>query len=526
MILPGLDTAVLVGYLAAVVGFGCWFVRKARTPEDFMVAGRSMPGWAVGLSILGAYVSSISFLANPGASFSDQNWNPFVFTLTVPLAVWVAVKWFVPFYRASGEVSAYHHLEHRFGAWARTYAVVCYLLTQMARMGTILFLLGVALAPMTGWDVRLIIVLTGVLVTLYTLVGGTEAVVWTDAVHSVVMVAGVVICLAIQLTGMPQGPGQMVEVAQQHGKFSLGSFGPSMAAQTFWVVALYGVFINLQNFGIDQAYVQRYITARDDGAAKRSLWFGGLSYVPLSAVFFIVGTALFAYYTVRPGLLPPDVAAKPDKVFPYFIATQLPSGVRGLVIAAIFAAAMNGFGLNTTATLTLCDLYQRYLRPSASPREAMRVLYVSTVAWGMIATGAGLAMIRVESALKAWWQLAGIFGGGMLGLFLLGRLSRRAGGAAAGSGVAAGVAVILWMSLSPKWGGLPAAFRSPFHNYLIIVFGTLTVLGVGLIVAALSNPQPSRGFEPLTPSPAPEGRKTVAHGASRGVDPSVREPAP
>lgn len=502
MQLPGADTTVLVTYLAAVVAFGCWFVRRNRTPDDFMVAGRSMPAWAVGLSILGAYVSSISFLANPGASFAE-NWNPFVFSLTVPLAVWVAVKWFVPFYRASGEVSAYHHLEHRFGAWARTYAVVCYLLTQMARMGTILFLLGVALSPMTGWDVRLIIVLTGALVTLYTLIGGTEAVVWTDAVHSVVMVAGVVLCLAVQLGGMPQGPGQMMEVAAQHEKFSLGSFGPSLSAQTFWVVALYGIFINLQNFGIDQAYVQRYITARDDRAATRSLWFGGLSYVPLSAVFFFVGTALFAYYAARPGALPPEVAVKGDKVFPYFIAHELPAGLRGLVIAAIFAAAMNGFGLNTTATLTLCDLYQRYLRPNASSREAMRVLYVSTVAWGAIATGVGLAMIRVEGALKTWWQLAGIFGGGMLGLFLLGRLSRRAGGAAAGAGVAAGVAVILWMSLSPRWEALPPALRSPFHNYLIIVFGTITVLAVGLIVAALSKPTPGRGF--LVPSPGTPG---------------------
>src|SRR5688572_17239686 len=132
-----------------------------------MVAGRSMPGWAVGLSILGAYVSSISFLANPGASFSDQNWNPFVFTMTVPLAVWVAVKWFVPFYRASGEVSAYHHLEHRFGAWARTYAVVCYLLTQLARSGAIMYLLSKALTQITGWDPRTIIVLTGILMTLF-----------------------------------------------------------------------------------------------------------------------------------------------------------------------------------------------------------------------------------------------------------------------------------------------------------------------------------------------------------------------
>ena len=501
MTLPFLDYAILVAYLAGVVAFGCWFVRRAQNPDAFMVAGRSLPGWAVGLSILGAYVSSISFLANPGASYKE-NWNPFVFALSLPLAVWVAVKWFVPFYRHSGEISAYHHLERRFGAWARTYAVVCYLLTQMARMGTILYLLAVALSPMTGWDVRLIIVLTGVLVTLYTLLGGTEAVIWTDAVHSFVMIAGVVVCVAIQLSGMPEGPGQTFRIAAAHDKFSLGSLGTSLREPTLWVVLFYGLFINLNNFGIDQSYVQRYITARDDGAAKRSLWFGGLTYIPLSALFFFIGTALIAFYVARPGLLPEDVAKKPDQVFPYFIAHQLPTGMTGLVIAAIFAAAMNGFGLNTVATITLCDLYQRYVRPRASAGECMRVLYGSTVAWGVIATAAALAMIHVESALKAWWQLAGIFSGGMLGLFLLGMLSKRAGGAAAGAGVTAGVTLILWMTLSPKWTVVPEALRSPFHPFLVIVFGTLTVLGVGLFVAIIS------------PSPLYSGERVGVRGSS------------
>ncbi len=148
--LPLIDILVLLAYLAGVVGFGCWFVRKSRSTDEFMAAGRSLPGWAVGLSIFGTYVSSISFLANPGKSYGG-NWNPFVFSLSLPIAAWVAVRYFVPFYRAGGQISAYHHLEHRFGPWARTYAVICYLLTQLARMGTIMYLVALALAPLTGW---------------------------------------------------------------------------------------------------------------------------------------------------------------------------------------------------------------------------------------------------------------------------------------------------------------------------------------------------------------------------------------
>jgi len=485
--LPLVDYAVLIAYLTGVVAFGCWFVFRNRTADDFMVAGRSMPGWAVGLSILGAYVSSISLLGLPGKAYAGD-WSTYWFTLSLPVSILVAVKYFVPFYRSSGDVSAYHHLERRFGAWARTYAVVCFLLTMTARMGTTLYLLALALSPMLGWRIQTIILLTGALITLYTFLGGSEAVIWTDTVHNVVLIVGVVACVAIQLWGMPHGPAQTFEIAASQGKFSAGDAGLSLSRPTLWVVLLYGVFINLSNFGIDQNYVQRYITARDDREAKKSLWVGGMTYVPLSALLLFIGTALFAYYRVHAD---PNVPADADKVFPYFITHALPSGMTGLVIAAIFAAAMNGFGLNNVATITLCDLYQRYLRPQAGEVERMRVLYLSTIGWGVLATGMAFWMINARSALDTWWQLAAIFSGGMLGLFLLGMLSRRADGTAAAVGVAAGVGVILWMTLSPKWKALPPALRSPFDPLLTIVFGTLTILGVGLAAAAVLRTAPN-----------------------------------
>ena len=248
--LPAIDYAVLLVYLAGVVAFGCWFVRRSRTPDDFMVAGRSMPGWAVGLSILGAYVSSISLLGLPGKAFGGD-WNAYCFTLSLPIALVVAVKYFVPFYRRTGDVSAYHHLERRFGAWARTYAVVCYLLTMTARMGATLYLLALALSPMLGWRIHTIILLTGALITLYTMLGGTEAVIWTDTVHNVVLVVGVLACVVLLLAGMPQGPGQVFSIAATRDKFSVGSAVASVSAPTIWVVLLYGLFINLNNFGID-----------------------------------------------------------------------------------------------------------------------------------------------------------------------------------------------------------------------------------------------------------------------------------
>ncbi len=148
--LPVADLVVLAVYLAAVVGFGCWFVRKSGSTAQFMAGGGALPGWAVGLSIFGTYLSSNTFIGVPGKAYAS-NWNAFVFSLSLPVAAWLAVRYFVPFYRNAGEISAYHHFEKRFGAWARTYAVICYLLTQFARMGSILFGVSLALALLTGW---------------------------------------------------------------------------------------------------------------------------------------------------------------------------------------------------------------------------------------------------------------------------------------------------------------------------------------------------------------------------------------
>ena len=480
--LPLLDFAVIFIYLAAVVGMGCWFARRSGTTEEFMLAGRSLSGWLVGLSVFGTYVSSISFLANPGKSY-QANWNPFVFGLSLPLGAWIATRWFVPFYRRLGTVSAYEHLEARFGSWARTYALICYLLTQIVRMGAIMYLVALALAPLTGWDVRWIIVATGVLVTIYTLLGGIEAVIWTDAVQSVVLTIGILVSCGVILTGMPEGPGQLFEIAADYDKFSLGSFAFSFAESTFWVVLLYGLFINLNNFGIDQTYVQRYLTARSERDASRSVWLGAMLFLPVSGLLFFVGTGLFAFYTAQPDLLPEGI--KPDGVFPHFIVNELPAGLTGLLIAAVFAAAMSSVdsSLNCSATLILEDIFKRYLTPGLDERGSMRVLHISTGVLGVLGTTIALALVNVESVLDVWWKLAGILSGGMLGLFLLGMTSRRAGRGAAAAATVVGVALIIWLT----W--LTWFEANPLHSYMTIVVGTTTILVVGWLLAGLGSPK-------------------------------------
>jgi len=521
--LDSFDFFVLVVYMLGVFGLGCWFARKSGTTNEFMAAGRSLPGWAVGLSVFGTYVSSIGFLGNTGKAFSG-NWNSWVFGLSLPIAAVIAVRYFVPLYRREQNVSAYYQLEKRFGPWARLYAMASYLLSQLARIGTILYLVALALAPLTGWDIKVIILVTGMLVTIYTLLGGIEAVIWTDVVQSVVLVGGALLCAAVLLFG--EGGEQLFEIAQQNKKFSLGSFSvkPSMLSApdpTFWMVLAYGIFINLTNFGIDQSFVQRYITAKSDADAKFSVWLACLLFPVVSALLFFIGTGIFSYQTMRPELLEkerveaaqklsediekgdvkPESVETPelyeaeilkrigDKALPRFIIRKLPSGLAGLLIAAIFAAAMSSVdtSLNSSATLVLVDVYQRYVRPDADERASMKVLYGATLVFGVIGTLAALAMLQVKSALDTWWYLQGIFTGGMLGLFLLGLISKRARNQDAVFAVVIGLGFILWMSLSqsPYWPGALDDFANPLHKFMTNVIGTSVIVIVGVLVASV-----------------------------------------
>ena len=478
------DLTVLALYLAGVVAAGCWFAKRSNSGTDaFMAAGRRLPGWVVGLSIFGTYVSSISFLANPGASYGS-NWLPFAFSLSLPFAAWIATKYFVPFYRSTGEVSAYSHMEHRFGPWARAYLVFCYMLTQLARIGAILYLVAIAVEPLTGWDVRAIIVVTGVLVIAYTLLGGIEAVIWTDVVQSIVLTAGILLSLFVLLTGMPEGAGQVFQIAGEHHKFQLGEHGFHLVAASFVGVFLFGLFENLKNFGIDQSYVQRYATAKSGREARKSVWIGALTYIPVSALLFLVGTALFAFYHAQPDLLP--VGTDADKVFPHFIKTQLPVGATGLLIAAVLAAAMSSVdsSLNSSATLYLCDIHKRFVDTATTEREGMRALRIATVVFGIVGVGSGLVFNSLGgSVLNNWWTISGILSGGMLGLFLL-AMSSRAKNAGAVIGVCVGVAVIVWMATS-KWMPEDFPLRYALNGKFIIVIGTLTIFGVGVGVSRL-----------------------------------------
>ena len=300
--MPILDLSIFLLYMVAIVGFGLSFSFRKRSSSDYTTGGGRLPAWAIGMSIFATFVSSISFLAYPGNAYST-NWNGLVFSLSIPLAGWVAVKYFVPLYRRLNSESAYFYLEQRFGSWARIYASICYLLTQLARMGAILYLLALPMNSLVGVSIPMIIIITGLSVVVYSMWGGIEAVIWTDAVQGIILIGGALACILVIFVEIPGGAAEVFRIAGEADKFSLGSFELDFTTSTFWMVLVYGLFINLQNFGIDQSYVQRYLTAKTEKEAKKSTWLGSLLFVPVSLLFFFIGSALFAFYQAQPDLL-------------------------------------------------------------------------------------------------------------------------------------------------------------------------------------------------------------------------------
>ncbi len=512
--IPLLDTAIVALYLLVMVWIGYYFSKKNQNTKQFTTASGGIPGWAIGLSIYATFLSSNTFLGVPGKVFGG-NWNAFVFSLSMPFAAWIATKYFVSFYRNTGEISAYTNLERRFGPWARTYAVICFLFTQFARMGSIFFGMALTLHALLGFSMPSIMIVMGVCIILYTVMGGIEAVIWTEVVQGVLKTVGGLLIVFLIVREMPGGVEQIYSIAKTNDKFSLGTTAFNFKESGFWVVFLYGFFINLNNFGMDQNYIQRYHTASSEKQAIRSVWFCVFLYVPASFLFFVIGTSLFSYYQLHPELIqtlknaiateklgsgatsiqisefiknlkPIDYA---DKVMPHFMVTKLPTVCLGLIVSAILSAAMSTIssGMNSSATVFTKDIYKRHFNKVCTDKQEMFILHATTIICGLIGMSAGIAMIGIKSILDIWWELSGIFAGGMLGLFLLGLISKHTKSKQAFIAVIVGVIVIVWMSFSSLIPAEYAYLKSAMHKNMIIVIGTLTIFTVGVLLTGFKN---------------------------------------
>jgi SSS family solute:Na+ symporter len=287
------------------------------------------------------------------------------------------------------------------------------------------------------------------------------------------------------MVNMPGGWEQLTATASREHKLALGSMELDFVIQGFWVVFIFGIVENLKNFSVDQNYIQRFLSAPSEKEARKSLWLGGLLYIPVSALFFMIGTTLFVYYLNVPA---ENLPAKADQVFPYFIVNELPVGLVGLVIAGVLAAGMSTLdsSLNSSATAYTIDFHRRLIDPEADDHTQVRVIRITTAVIGVVATLASLIMINAKTALDVWWKLSAIFGGGMLGLFLIAFLFHRIRSSQALIATVIGVGFVGWATAGKLWFE-EADWIFPWHTMMIGVCGTLVILVSGWLLMLLGN---------------------------------------
>ena len=467
-----LDYAALMGYFGVLVMMGVYFAGKGSSTEEFFLAGRRMPWWATGLSIYGTQLSSISFMAVPAKVYATDWVYIFVQVSIIMVAVPV-VFLYLPYFLRAKRTSAYEYLEQRFNLPVRLYASVSFVLYQLGRMAIVLFLPAIALSTVTGISVYACILVMGVLATLYTVMGGMKAVIWTDVVQVFVLYGGALLSLAILVWKMDGGLAGIVSAGLEYDKFHMLNWTWDWTTTAVWVMLVGNFFLNLVPYTSDQAVLQRYFTTKDEKSAARSIWTNAILLVPSTLTLFILGTGLWAFYRTNPELLNP--ALPTDSIFPLFIAQQLPVGIAGLLIAAVFAASMSTVdsSLNSVSTVLVTDFYTRF-RPTSSDRRRLLLARLLTGGLGAIATATSIALATfdVGSLWDAFQGMMGLLGGGLAGLFALGIFFRNANGRGAMTGAIASVFILFWVQQ-----------HTDLHFFLYGAVGILSCVAIGVVAS-------------------------------------------
>lgn len=485
-----LDVLVVAVYLLAMAGMGLYFARRNRNTEEYFVGGRSLRGWVVGISMLSTSISSITFLAFPAAAFV-LDWRQLVSNLMLPFVAVLAVLLFVPLFRRGRLTSAFEYLGERFGPAARLYGALSFILLQLIRLATVLFLLAIPVTMLTGLPMELVIIAVGLFVAFYTVAGGIEAVIWTDVVQAFVLWFGGIGCALFIAFQVPGGLGGIIDIGIAHNKFGIGSLEWNFGERTFWTVVLLGIFHWLAMYSSDQTFVQRYVASSSQREAQKATILYSVLAVPTWTFFFFLGTCLFAYYTLYPSTTVSGMEA--DEVFPYFILTEIPAGLAGLVLAGVIAAAMSSLdsSINSIATVAIVDLFKPYLAPGREDRyylTAARLL--STVAAAVMIGGALVfTHMEKESMNDINWMVSSIFGGCLMGLFLIGFFTRRVDNRAVLIALAVAIPINIYLGMSTA-GWLPGWLSLQVHAYWVGAFVNVVFIAFAYIASiALRNPR-------------------------------------
>jgi SSS family transporter len=464
------NLAVLGGYLVLMLAIGFVVGRHIKGTRGYFIADGRMNYVVVGLSILGTYLSALTMMGLPGMSYGVHDWTYTVQLPCLVITAMVITALVLPAYRRAGVVSIYQYLEDHIHVSARMVAGVSFIVFAIGRAGLVLYLPALAFATVTGIPLWLCIVVMGAVITAYTVIGGIEAVIWTDALQVVIFIAGAALTLIFIFQKL--GVDQFLAIGLEHNKFRtiIPGFDPRKIV-TAWLV-LETIFQTIRIYGTQQDVAQRYLTTPSVEKANRSVWIAILAYIPLGFIFYFMGTALFAFYKAHPDV---NLPGKADPVYPFFVVNELPVGVAGLVIAAMFAAAMSSIDsvMNSSSTVCVEDFYKRWSRRVRTDRQYLRIARWLTVLWGGLATVMALLFMKTQYAQIVWGKLMGIATNGILGLMALAFIPVRIDKWAALAGFTASYAALFLMMgtgvnflLWPVVGNLTCFFVALFLNPL------------------------------------------------------------
>ena len=492
--MSGLDLAIVVVYFVVVLLVGLRFAGRQTSTQAYFLAGRNIPGWVVAFSLVGTMIGSTTFVGHPGNVFDSDMWM-MPFFLSLPLVMIFVSRRIVVLYRHRIRMSVYEYLERRFDYPARAYGAAAFIVSRVVDVSSTLYFLGIAVAFMVDVDAWWIILWVGLFTLAYTLLGGIQAVAWTDVLQCILLLGGGLICVGIALFQASVGPGEVLQTAWEGGRFGWGSWDLSLTQRNAWILGVGGVIWALQRFAAEQHMVQRYLTARSDGEATRATYVGAVACVPIWFLFMVLGALIWAFYQAPGNELPTDVLTTKDDIVPYFIRTECPPGLLGLIVAALAAAAMSSLAadLNSLATVVVDDYYQR-LCPQSTDRQRLRFGRAVVVVTGVAAILFAQQWIGVGSAIEFGVQLLSIATAGMLGLFGLGLLTTRATKQGAWAGIVSCVLFTCWATLTSVT--LPAMQRPLLElgtwNYtldpfLIGILNHIVMVVVGYAVSLLTR---------------------------------------
>ncbi|MGL4993799.1 MAG: sodium:solute symporter family transporter [Bacteroidales bacterium] len=441
-----LNYSVLVIYFILMLGIGFYFSRKASTSEQFFTGGGQIPWWAAGISIFATTLSAITFMAIPAKSYTT-NWLYFAMSFSILIVAPIVIRWYLPFFRGLKLTSAYEYLERRFNVTVRMVSSMLFILFMVTRIAIVLYLPSVALSTVTGIDILVCILLMSFVTIVYSTMGGVEAVIWGDVIQGAILVLGAIIS-AVYLVVETGGLGETISIAMNADKLRMIDLSFDLTQPTFWVIFFgAGIANSLITYTSDQTIVQRYLTTADMEKTKRSIWLNGLISLPVLILFYFIGTALYSFFYVHPELLPTTMS-NAEGIFPYFIVNELPAGVAGLLIAAIFAATMSTLSSNINSASTAITVdYAKRLFPKLSDKGQLLTARSAGVIVGLIGTflAIELSLMDIKSFFDEFNTFIGLLTSGLGGLFAIGIFMPRVKGYAALCSLLASVGVLIWM---------------------------------------------------------------------------------